>query len=288
MRSRPGEPLAPLLPMTQHHNGVVRADGTMSGVAGKGAASAEVRGEVTAERRAELVERLAAVRARIAAACAAAGRAEGEVALMAVTKTVAAPDVAALLDLGLELLGENRVQEAAAKVEDVAALRPAARPRWHVIGGLQRNKVRAVVRWAEQVESVDSLRLADALDVAARRAVNTGERTSSLSVLIQYSVDGDPRRGGVAGEGLEALAEHVAGCAGLRLAGLMAVAPLGADPDAAFADIAAAAARLRAAHPQAATLSAGMSGDLEIAIRHGCDVVRVGTALVGDRRLTSR
>jgi pyridoxal phosphate enzyme (YggS family) len=246
-----------------------------------------VRAEVTTERRVELVERLAAVRARIAAACAAAGRGEGEVALMAVTKTVAAPDVVALLDLGLDLLGENRVQEATAKVDAVAALRPEGRPRWHVIGGLQRNKVRAVVRWAEQVESVDSLRLADALDVAARRAVETGERVSSLSVLIQYSVDADPHRGGVPREGLDELAERIARCAGLRLAGLMAVAPLGADPDAAFADIAAAAERLRAAHPQAETLSAGMSGDLEVAIRHGCDVVRVGTALVGDRRLTS-
>jgi PLP dependent protein len=207
---------------------------------------------------------------------------------MAVTKTVPAPDVAALLDLGLDLLGENRVQEATAKVDAVAALRQDARPRWHAIGGLQRNKVRAVVRWAEQVESVDSLRLADALDAAARRAVETGERASSLSVLIQYSFDGDPHRGGVPREGLEELAEHVAGCAGLRLAGLMAVAPLGADPEAAFADIGRAAAWLRTAHPQAGTLSAGMSGDLEFAIRHGCDVVRVGTALVGDRTLTSR
>ena len=207
---------------------------------------------------------------------------------MAVTKTVSAADVAALLDLGLDLLGENRVQEATRKVDAVAALRPAARPRWHLIGGLQRNKARAVVRWAEQVESVDSVRLADALDVAVRRSMDTGGRESSLSVLIQYSVDGDPNRGGVPRSDLLPLAEHVAGCAELRLAGLMAVAPLGADPEAAFADIAAAAAALRAAHPDAATLSAGMSGDLEIAIRHGCGVVRVGTALVGERTLASR
>jgi pyridoxal phosphate enzyme (YggS family) len=249
---------------------------------------AEVGAEVSQARRAELTERLAAVRARIAAACTAAGREPAEVALMAVTKTVPAADVAALLDLGLDLLGENRVQEATAKVDAVAALRPGTRPRWHVIGGLQRNKVRTVVRWADQVESVDSHRLADALDAAARRAVDTGERVSALSVLVQYSVDGDPHRGGVPREGLEELAAHVAGCTGLRLAGLMAVAPMAADPDRAFADIAEAAARMRAAHPQAQTLSAGMSGDLEVAIRHGCDVVRVGTALVGDRTLTSR
>jgi PLP dependent protein len=255
---------------------------------GTDAAAAGATGaEVTPGRRAELVERLAAVRARIAAACAAAGRGPDEVALMAVTKTVSAADVAALLDLGLDLLGENRVQEATRKVDAVAALRPAAAPRWHLIGELQRNKVKAVVRWADQVESVDSLRLADALDGAARRAIETGERVSSLSVLAQYSVDGDPHRGGVPRSDLVRLADHVAACAGLRLAGLMAVAPLGADPEAAFADIAAAADALRAAHPAAWTLSAGMSADLEVAIRHGCDVVRVGTALVGDRTLTS-
>jgi pyridoxal phosphate enzyme (YggS family) len=244
--------------------------------------------EVSSARRAELADRLAAVRDRIADACAAAGRGADEVALMAVTKTVSAADVAALLDLGLDLLGENRVQEATRKVDAVAALRPDARPRWHLIGGLQRNKARAVAGWAEQVESVDSVRLADALDAAVRRSVDTGGRESSLSVLIQYSVDGDPQRGGVPRSDLLRLAEHVVSCAELRLAGLMAVAPLGADPEAAFADIAAAAAELRAAHPEAATLSAGMSGDLEIAIRHGCHVVRVGTALVGERTLTSR
>jgi pyridoxal phosphate enzyme (YggS family) len=256
------------------------------GASAKGTAAAEP--EASPTRRAELAVRLAAVRHRIAVACAAAGRGAEEVELMAVTKTVSAADAAALLDIGLDLLGENRVQEATRKVEAVASLRPDAHPRWHLIGGLQRNKVRAVVRWAEQVESVDSLRLADALDVAVRRSMDTGGRGSSLSVLVQYSVDGDPERGGVPRSDLLRLAERVAGCAGLQLSGLMAVAPLDADPEAAFADIAAAAAALRAAHPDAATLSAGMSGDLEIAIRHGCDVVRVGTALVGQRTLASR
>ena len=206
--------------------------------------------EVSAARRAELASRLAAVRQRIADACAAAGRSADEVALMAVTKTVSAGDVAALLDLGLDLFGENRVQEATAQGRSGrrASVR-TRRPRWHLIGGLQRNKVRAVARWAEQVESVDSVRLADALDVAVRRTLDTGGRESSLSVLVQYSVDGDPQRSGVPRSDLLRLAEHVAGCAGLRLAGLMAVAPLGADPDTAFADIAAAAAALRAEHP---------------------------------------
>ncbi len=237
------------------------------------------------DRRAELAERLAAVRARIDAACAAAGRRPEDVALLAVTKTVPAADVALLLDLGLTEFGENRVQEAAAKVAEVAALRPGAR--WHLVGGLQRNKARAAERWADRVESVDSVRLADALDAAARRRLDTGDRERPLSVLVQYSVDGDPERGGAPIGDLLPLAEHVASCAGLQLDGLMAVAPRGVDPERAFADVAAAAERLRAAFPQASTLSAGMSGDLETAIGHGSDVVRVGTALVGERPLIS-
>jgi PLP dependent protein len=245
-------------------------------------------GAVQGTRADELARRLGAVRERIAAACAAAGRAPGEVALLAVTKTVPAADVAALLDLGLTAFGENRVQEATAKVAAVAALRPAASPRWHLVGALQRNKAAAAVRWADRVESVDSARLADALDRAARREQDTGGRAGPLPVLLQYSVDGDPARGGAARPDLLPLAEHVAGCAGLQLRGLMAVAPLGADPDAAMADVASAARALRRRFPQATTLSAGMSGDLEAAIRHGSTVVRVGTALVGDRPLASR
>lgn len=242
------------------------------------------------ERVVELAGRLGAVRARIAAACHAAGRDPESVTLLAVTKTVPAADVALLLDLGLTAFGENRIQEADAKVSELAALRPppAPAPRWHVVGGLQRNKARTVARWADVVESVDSIRLADALDAAVRRERHNGGRPGPLSVLVQYSVDGDARRGGVPAAGLAELADHVAGCEGLRLAGLMSVAPLGADPDSAFAAIAAAAARLRTGHPDAVTLSAGMSGDLDVAIRHGSNEVRVGTALVGERRITSR
>lgn len=241
------------------------------------------------DRVAELTQRLAAVRARIDAACAAAGRPPSDVELLAVTKTVPAVDVAALLDLGLSAFGENRIQEAGEKVAAVAALRPEARPRWHVVGGVQRNKAKAVVRWADRVESVDSVRLADALDTAVRRALDAGQRHDRLPVLLQYSVDGDPARGGVPRADLLALAEHVTGCAGLHLDGLMAVAPLtGTGTEEAFADIAEAAALLRSAHPSARTLSAGMSGDLDVAIRHGSTVVRVGTALVGERRITSR
>jgi hypothetical protein len=246
------------------------------------------RPSVDDERRAELARRLAEVRARVEQACAAAGRDPAEVALLAVTKTVPAADVATLIDLGLTDFGENRAQEAAAKVAEVATLRPAAAVRWFFVGGMQRNKARMVVPWVTRVESVDSVRLADTLDAETRRARDRGERSEPLAVLVQYSVDGDPGRGGVGRDGLLALAAHVASRPQLRLEGLMAVAPLGTDPERAFADIAEAAALLRAEHPAATAISAGMSGDLDVAIRHGSTGVRVGTALVGDRRLASR
>lgn len=238
--------------------------------------------EVSPERRAELEERLHAVRERIAAACTAAGRAPEEVELLAVTKTIPAADVIALAELGLRDFGENRAQEAAQKVAEIQERRPDLDLRWHFIGGLQRNKVRVVAPWVTRVETVDSARLAAALDKAA------AERGTPLPVLIQYSVDGDPARGGVDDAGLLDLAAQVTQARGLVLEGLLSVAPLGADDEESFAAIAAAGSRLRAAHPGATVLSAGMSGDLEVAIRHGSTVARVGTALVGDRRLTSR
>ena len=220
------------------------------------------------DRAGELARRLAALRERIAAACAAAGRDPEAVTLLAVTKTVPAGDVALLLDLGLTAFGENRVQEADAKVAEVARLRPAAAPRWHFVGGLQRNKARAVVRWADLVESVDSVRLADALDAAVRREQEGGRRDRTAPVLVQYSVDGDPARGGVPGDGLLALADHVAARAGLRLAGLMAW-PRWAPTRRRVRRHRRGRGAAARGHPQATAVSAGMSGDLEIAIRHG-------------------
>jgi PLP dependent protein len=236
---------------------------------------------VAEERRRQLATALARVRARIADACAAAGRDRDEVTLVAVTKTYPASDVVLLAGLGVGDVGENRDQEAAPKAAAVAAA--DADVRWHFVGQLQRNKCRSVVGYADMVHSVDSVRLAAALADAARR------REQPLDVLVQVSIDGDPARGGtVAGSGdpergLPAVAEAVAGAASLRLAGLMAVAPLGWTPDDAFARLADVAAWVRAAHPTATVLSAGMSGDLEAAIAHGATHVRVGSALLGMR-----
>ncbi|MFI7251248.1 YggS family pyridoxal phosphate-dependent enzyme [Micromonospora chalcea] len=237
---------------------------------------------VRPERRAELAAGLARVRARIADACAAAGRQRDAVTLVAVTKTYPASDVVALAGLGVTDVGENRDQEAAPKAEAVADA--GAAPRWHFIGQLQRNKARSVVRYADVVQSVDSVRLAAALDAAAGAV-----RDRPLDVLVQVSIDGDPARGGALPDaadpqrGLDPVAAAVAGADGLRLAGLMAVAPLGWEPDRAFARLAEVAAALRADHPGATVLSAGMSGDLESAIGHGATHVRVGSALLGMR-----
>ncbi|MEU4635660.1 YggS family pyridoxal phosphate-dependent enzyme [Micromonospora chalcea] len=237
---------------------------------------------VRPERRAELAAGLARVRARIADACAAAGRQRDAVTLVAVTKTYPASDVVALAALGVTDVGENRDQEAAPKAEAVAEA--GAAPRWHFIGQLQRNKARSVVRYADVVQSVDSVRLAAALDAAAGAV-----RDRPLDVLVQVSIDGDPARGGALPgaadpqRGLDPVAAAVASADGLRLAGLMAVAPLGWEPDRAFARLAEVAAALRADHPGATVLSAGMSGDLESAIGHGATHVRVGSALLGMR-----
>ncbi|MEV0810805.1 YggS family pyridoxal phosphate-dependent enzyme [Micromonospora sp. NPDC050200] len=237
---------------------------------------------VRPDRRAELAAGLARVRARIADACAAAGRDRAEVTMIAVTKTYPAGDVVALAGLGVTDVGENRDQEAAPKAAEVAAAGVSAR--WHFIGQLQRNKARSVVRYADVVHSVDNVRLARALDAAA-----SAGRDRPLDALVQVSIDGDPARGGALPDsadpdrGLGPVAEGLAGAGGLRLAGLMAVAPLGWEPERAFARLAEVAARFRDRHPEAGALSAGMSGDLEQAIAYGATHVRVGSALLGMR-----
>jgi hypothetical protein len=242
---------------------------------------------VTDARRAELAEALAAVEARIAAACAAAGRARDTVRLLAVTKTFPALDAALLADLGVHDLAENKDQEASEKVDEVAKLRPEATLRWHMVGRLQRNKARSVARWADEIQSVDSARLIDALAKGVHAARDHGDRERPLDVLLQVSLDGDPARGGCALAEVNSLADHVARSGELRIRGLMAVAPLGSDLDSAFGRLAQASAGLREDFPDAGELSAGMSRDLEQAITHGSTCVRVGTALLGGRGLAS-
>jgi PLP dependent protein len=242
---------------------------------------------VTEERRDQLAAALTAVRERIAAAAEAAGRDPATIKLLAITKTFPAGDAALLTDLGMTDLGENREQEGSAKAAELAELRPDVKVRWHLVGRLQRNKARSVVRWADEIQSVDSIRLAEALQHAVARAWEVHDRHGPLDVLVQASIDGDPNRGGCPLDELPRLADTVARSGELTLRGLMAIAPLEMSPDEAFERLANAAGRIRIDHPYATELSAGMSGDLEEAVRHGSTCVRVGTALLGARGLAS-
>lgn len=248
----------------------------------------------TGERMAELTVRLAALRSRLAQAAESAGRPVSDITLLPVTKFFPADDVAILWRLGCRAFGESRAQEAAAKIARFAVLTdpdPRSAPvRWHMIGRVQRNKARAVAGWADAVHSVDSAKLAVALGDAARDALYAGRRREPLRVFVQISLDGDVSRGGIdIGDpaGIDRLCAVVSGSDGLTLDGLMAVAPLGADPDVAFAALAIEHRRVLRDHPGATALSAGMSHDLEAAVRNGSTCVRVGTALMGERPLTS-
>jgi hypothetical protein len=219
----------------------------------------------------ELAANLAALEDRVAAACAAAGRRRDEVTVVAVSKTWPAADVALLRDLGVRDFGENRDAEAAAKAAGVPDVR------WHFVGTVQTNKARSVASYADVVHSVDRPGLVSGLSGGALRAGRT------VDVLVQVSLDGAEGRGGADADDVPGLADLAAAAGGLRLAGLMAVAPLGADPLAAFARLAALAEVVRRQHPDAGILSAGMSADLEAAVAAGANLLRVGTALFGTR-----
>jgi pyridoxal phosphate enzyme (YggS family) len=242
---------------------------------------------VTAARRAELAGNLAAIQARIAAACAAAGRDVSEITLIAVTKTRPAEDVVALSELGLADFGENRDQEAAPKAAAVAEA--ATGPvRWHFIGQLQSNKASHVVRYASVVHSVDRVRLVRALGTASRAAAAAaaeGEAPADITCLVQVSLDGDSSRGGALISQLPEIAAAIEAEQGLALGGVMAVAPLGVAPETAFSSLRAISCTARQVNPAATIISAGMSGDLEAAVRNGATHLRIGTALLGNRSL---
>jgi hypothetical protein len=231
-------------------------------------------------RRAELVGALGSLRARIADACTAAERDPRTVTLVAVTKTYPSSDVAALVLIGVHDIGESRDQEARAKVPEVAEmLGDTPGPAWHFVGRLQSRKCRSVASYASVVHSLDRVELADKLADAIAAAGRP-----PLDVFVQISLDGDPQRGGVAADGVADVTAAVAARPELRLRGVMAVPPLGADADAEFARLAELSRAVRDTHPDADAISAGMSDDLEAAIRHGSTHVRVGTALLGRRR----
>jgi len=240
-------------------------------------------------RAAEIASALTSVGERLTRACLDAGRDPDDVQLLPVTKFFPASDVAILFGLGCREFGESREQEASSKVAELGELDAAGigDVRWHMIGSVQRNKARSIAQWAYAIHSVDSPRLVDALAKAATVALGEGGRDRPLRVLLQVSLDDDPLRGGVPLDELPELADRTESAAGLELSGLMAVPPLGADPEQAFAALQAAHTELLRSHPAATELSAGMTGDLEVAVRYGSTCVRVGTALLGSRPIAS-
>lgn len=232
-----------------------------------------------------IADNLAQVRQRMAEAARAAGRDPAEVRLVAVSKTHSAQAVTEALSTGQALFGENYVQEAQAKLPEVFGLigQGSAQPVWHFIGHLQSNKAKVVAGLFDAVQTVDRLKLAKAL---GRHAGEAGRR---LEVLIQVNIGREPQKHGCAEADAPALAEAVAGVEGLRLRGLMTMPPFFDDPAQArpvFAGLRRLAQRLAPNLPPGAMdeLSMGMSGDFEAAIAEGATLVRVGTAIFGQRR----
>lgn len=228
----------------------------------------------------ELRRNLAEVERRIARACEEAGRSRQEVHLIVITKTYPASDVTLLAELGVTDVGENRHPEAGDKHDEVETPVTGPHLRWHFVGGLQTNKAAAVARYADVVQSVDRVKLVNALDKGAAAADRT------IECLIQVGLSDDAGRSGAHPRDVEAIAAAIDGSQHLTLGGVMAVAPLGADAAEAFAELAVIAAQVRQAYPQATTISAGMSGDLEDAVKAGATHLRIGRSVLGERRLT--
>ncbi|HET7583431.1 MAG TPA: YggS family pyridoxal phosphate-dependent enzyme [Gemmatimonadaceae bacterium] len=221
----------------------------------------------------DLPGRLAAVEERIAAARATGGHGQ-TVTIVAVTKTHGPDAVRAAWDAGLRDVGENRVQEAIAKMQETDV--PVA---WHLIGHLQRNKVKLLDAFT-LLHSLDSERLAAAVDAHGQA------RGRPVDALVEVNVSGEGSKGGVAPEDIPALAERLACMPGIRVRGAMTMAPIDADERSlrqVFAGARAARERLRAAGHPATELSMGMSGDYVVAVEEGATMIRLGTVLFGAR-----
>ena len=217
----------------------------------------------------ELSLNLASVRKRIEQASKDAGRNADEVKLIAVTKTYPSSDVEILRNFGVENFAENRDQEGREKSKIVPA-------RWHFQGQIQSNKISSIASWADVVQSLDDPRH---LRLLSRAVLDS----KVISVFIQVCLDPKPGRGGILAEGLSLLAELALATPSVKLEGLMAVAPLGEDPESAFSRLARIHSDFSQQFPMATSLSAGMSGDFEIAIKYGATHVRVGSSILGSR-----
>lgn len=240
-------------------------------------------------RRTELTERLTAIQKRISAATP-EGVSEPE--LIVISKFFPASDVRILRGLGVRNFGENRDQEAGPKAEETADLELS----WHFVGQLQTNKARTVVRYASAIHSVDRISLVKALDKAKARFKSEVEvddpyqlRDKKLQTLIQIDLDpqagqdANKPRGGALPAEISDIADAIANSEWLTLAGVMAVAPLGEDPEQAFAKLAELHEVLLQKHPEATWRSAGMSHDLEEAVKYGATHLRIGSDVLGER-----
>ena len=227
------------------------------------------------DRKQELQANLQDVERDISQACIAANRNREDVTLIAVTKTWPASDVDLLAELGVSNVGENRDQEAKPKHDEVQAKNLI----WHAIGQLQTNKAKSVAAWADVVHSVDRVDLVTALTKAV------ANRETPLGVLIQANLDPVPteNRGGALPDEIMNLADLISSSSGLKLQGVMGVAPLGGDDDMAFARLQEFANLIQAKFPEANWISAGMSGDFATALKYGATHLRIGSSILGKR-----
>jgi pyridoxal phosphate enzyme (YggS family) len=209
------------------------------------------------DRKAQLAENLAAVNASI----------PNDVHLIVVTKTFPLSDAQLLHELGVAEFGENRDQEGKAKA-------PFVPGKWHFQGQLQSNKLKSIANWADVIQTIDSLRYVELLSKASEK---------NLEVFIQVSLDGEEHRGGALPDQLNQIADSILASSNLKLQGLMAVAPLGEQPDSAFERLAKIHQNFVTAYPNAPFLSSGMSSDYLSAIAHGATHIRVGSSILGSR-----
>jgi pyridoxal phosphate enzyme (YggS family) len=217
-------------------------------------------------RKIEISQNLQLVKDRIARAAELADRNPAEIELIVVTKTFPITDIELLCELGERNFGENRDQEAASKAAEISAT-------WHFQGQIQSNKIKSISQWADVIHSIST----------AKEILKFAQSPRSHQVFLQVSLDGELERGGANPSDLVDLAELVNESNNLELMGLMAVGPLGVEPDIAFANLAQIHQGFTSDFPNAKYLSAGMSGDFEAAILQGATHIRVGSSILGSR-----